>query len=163
WSYEGGVKNRLLNGRLSVDFDTYWINWKNIQALQPVAGVLIDGNAGTAVSRGMELQLRLEPVNGLKLSLDSALTDARFPQSVPLDNIRAGERLALVPKWTSAARAEYSRPVGHGFRLLTALGLQYDSTRLDSNGITLPSYTVWDALFGARRDGLGVSLYVKNL
>ncbi len=163
WSYEAGVKTELLERRLSVDFSAYWINWKRIQALQPDARLLIDGNAGTAVSRGMELQLRLQPVNGFTLNIDSALTDARYTQSVPLDDVQAGERLSYVPRWTAAARAEYSHPIGHGWQLQTAVNLQYDSTRLDGNGETLPSYTLWDVLFGARRGGLRFGLYVKNL
>jgi iron complex outermembrane recepter protein len=163
WSYETGIKTQLLQERLNIDFATFWIDWTHIQTLQTFGDADFDANAGTAVSRGMELQVKSAPLEHLTLSLDSAFADAHFAQTVPSIQVTAGERLFYVPKWTAALRAEYFHPVGRGWQALVATDFQYESARLDINGVNLGSYALWDARAGARNDTFRVNLYVKNI
>ncbi len=163
WSYEAGIKTQLLQDRLNIDFATFWINWTRIQTLQTVGTADYDDNAGAAVSRGMELQVTAQPIEHLALNLDSAFADAHFTQTDPSIPVTAGERLYYVPRWTAAFRADYSYPIGRGWQALAAMDFQYESARLDSSGMNLGSYALWDARVGARNDKFRVSLYVKNL
>ena len=99
WSYEAGSKYKGLGGRLSIDADAFWINRSNIQSLQPVPGTpfVLNGNAGTANSRGVELQAAYVPLRGLTLGINGAYTDARFTQTVPFV-ANDGDSLTYVPE-----------------------------------------------------------------
>jgi outer membrane receptor protein involved in Fe transport len=163
WSYETGVKVRELQGRLTVEADAFWIDWNNIQTLQPILGTTVDGNAGSAVSRGIEVQANYVPARGLTLGMNAALTDARFTQSVPLINVTNGERLYFVPKWTAAAVGEYSKPVGAGWSGFVGGDYQYQSLRLDLNRTPLPAYGLWSLHTGVRNDRCRLNIYVNNV
>jgi iron complex outermembrane receptor protein len=163
WSYETGVKLRELEGRLTLDADAYWINWKNIQTLQPVAGKTVDGNAGTAISRGIEFQIDYVPYRGLTVGANTAYTDARFTEAVPGINVFDGERLYYVPKWTAEAHSDYSMPIGAGLRGFVGGDYQYQSLRYDENRTPLPGYGVWNVHTGLNNDRYRVNLYVNNL
>jgi outer membrane receptor protein involved in Fe transport len=162
-SYETGVKTQLLQDRLDIDFAAFWIDWTRIQTLQYFGANDVDGNAGTALSRGMELQVNARPAEHLQLTLDSAYADAHFTQTDPTIPVTAGEPLFYVPKWTAALRAGYSYPIGRAWQALAAADFQYESARLDINGTNLRSYALWDARIGARNSLFRVDLYVKNL
>jgi iron complex outermembrane recepter protein len=163
WSYEAGFKMRELQGRLTLDTDAFWINWSNIQTLQPVGGLTVDGNAGTAVSRGVEAQIDYVVFKGLDVGMNSAFTDAHFTQSVASIDVTDGERLYYVPKWTATAYTEYSRPVAGGWSGFAGGDYQYQSQRLDSNRNPLPSFSIWNVHFGVRNDQYRANFYVNNL
>jgi outer membrane receptor protein involved in Fe transport len=163
WSYEAGFKMRELQGRLTLDTDAFWINWSNIQTLQPVGGLTVDGNAGTAMSRGVEAQIDYVVFKGFDVGMNSAFTDAHFTQSVANIDVTDGERLYFVPKWTATAYTEYSRPVAGGWRGFAGGDYQYQSQRLDSNRNPLPSFSIWNVHFGVRNDQYRANFYVNNL
>jgi iron complex outermembrane recepter protein len=163
WSYEAGLKMRELQGRLTLDTDAFWINWSNIQTLQPVQGFTVDGNAGTAVSRGVEAQIDYVVFRGLSVGMNSSFTDAHFTQSVLSIDVTDGERLYYVPKWTATAYSEYSRPVAGGWSGFAGGDYQYQSQRLDINRNPLPSYSICNVHFGLRNDRYRANFYVNNL
>ena len=63
----------------------------------------------------------------------------------------------------AAFRADYFYPVGRGWQALAAMDFQYESARLDTYGVNLPSYAIWDARAGVRNDTFRIGLYVKNV
>jgi outer membrane receptor protein involved in Fe transport len=163
WSYESGVKLRELEGRLTIDADAFWINWKNIQTLQPVAGKTVDGNAGTAISRGIELQTEYIPFRGLTVGGNAAFTDAHFTQSVPGIGVTDGERLYYVPRWTAEAHSDYSHSIGGGLSGFVGAEYQYQSLRYDVLRTPLPGYGVFNLHTGINNDHYRVNLYVNNV
>lgn len=163
WSYESGLKMWTPGHRLSLDLAGFWINWTNIQTLQPVAAGTVSGNAGTATSRGLEIQAQIVPRDGVVFGADSALTDAKFTQSVALIPITAGEPLFYVPRWTATAFASYSGSIGDGWRLQAAGDFQYQSRRLDENRTPLPAYSLWNARAAVNKGRYRITLYVKNV
>jgi outer membrane receptor protein involved in Fe transport len=163
WNYETGLKLRELQGRLTVDADAFWINWSNIQTLQPVAGKTVDGNAGTAISRGVETQIDYVVFKGFSVGANSAFTDAHFTQSVPGIGVTNGERLYYVPKWTATAYSEYSRPIVNGWSGFVGGDYQYQSLRFDQLRTPLPAYATWDLHLGTRNDQYRVNFYINNL
>lgn len=165
WSYEGGVKIRKLGGRLTIDADAFWINWKNIQALEPLPGTIIvnDGNAGTAVSRGAEFDVAYIPVKGLTIGANGAYTDAKFTESIPLVQVSNGEPLFYIPKYTATVYTDFSRPVGQGWDGFVGADYAYQSDRLDLNRTPLPAYSIWNLRLGVRNPNYRVNFYVKNL
>jgi iron complex outermembrane recepter protein len=164
WSYEVGGKLKAWNGRLTVDADAFYINWTNIQTLQPIPGTpfLINGNSGAAVSRGLELQTALIPFRGLTIGVNGAYTDAHFTETVP-GVVNDGDTLTYIPKFAASTYAQYLVPVGNGWNALFAGDYQYEGYRVDTYRVPLPGYGVWNARFGAQNDRFQIYFYVKNL
>ncbi|EQD51316.1 TonB-dependent receptor, plug, partial [mine drainage metagenome] len=59
WNYELGEKSYLLQRRLLIDADVYYIDWRNIQlnALTVPSGINYITNAGHADIKGLELDV----------------------------------------------------------------------------------------------------------
>jgi outer membrane receptor protein involved in Fe transport len=164
WSYEAGTKVRAWNGRLTLDFDGFWIDWSNIQTIQPVGPIgTTDGNAGHARSKGLEFQTAFVPTHGLTIGGNLAYTDARFRDSNAITGVFAGEHLYYVPTWTGAAYVEYEKPVNDKWSLDAGVDWAYRSSQLDANHITLPGYAVWNLHVGGKTGHFGINFYVNNL
>jgi iron complex outermembrane receptor protein len=84
WTYEFGTKNTLLDGRVVVNADVYYINWTNdqIESQDPASTaalpLLIIRNLGTVYSRGFEMTAAVKPIQQLTLKGNLALNDAQF-------------------------------------------------------------------------------------
>jgi outer membrane receptor protein involved in Fe transport len=161
WSYEAGVKIRALDGRLTVDADTFWINWSNIQTLITVGGFNTDGNAGTARSRGAELQVAYIPIDGMTVGANAAYTDAKFAEDNTTVGVTKGERLFFVPNFTGTAYVNYS----WSGAWKPSVGAEYDyrSSQLDITRVTLPGYSLSSAHAGIQHENQTVVMYIKNL
>jgi iron complex outermembrane receptor protein len=116
-SYELGLKNSLMNGRLVLNLTAFSARYKNFQANNPdvVAGVVVTRftNAGTVSTKGAELDLYYQPVRDLTFSGGLAYTDAqveRFrlpPGALPTQVVPPGTPLAFAPKWKGSLSADY--------------------------------------------------------
>ena len=122
-SYEAGLKNSLLDGRLVVNIAAFSARYKNFQANNPdsVAGVVVTRftNAGTVSTKGVELDVYFQPVRDLTFSGGVAYTDAqvvesRLPPGAALSQIvPKGTPLGYAPKWKGSLSADYrARDVG---------------------------------------------------
>ena len=101
-SFEVGLKNTLLDGRLVVNLAGYYAKYKNFQAnnLDVAAGVVVTRftNAGDVSTRGAELDLIFQPVADLNLSGGLAYTDAQVDEFlVP----PGGDPMAVMPSGTA--------------------------------------------------------------
>ncbi len=68
----------------------------------------INGNGGTAVSKGLELAASVFPASGLALSLNGAYTDAKLTEDTdPVVGGEDGDPLPYVPEWSFALNADY--------------------------------------------------------
>ena len=131
-SFEVGLKNTLLGGRLVVNLAGYYAKYKNFQAnnLDLAAGVVVTRftNAGDVSTRGAEFDLIFQPVADLNISGGLAYTDAQVDEfSVPA----GGNPAAVVPSGTALPYAP---------KLKATLGLDY---RLRTGGPV-------DVTFGAQ-------------
>jgi iron complex outermembrane recepter protein len=163
WSYETGLRLRTFQQLLQLDLSGFWINWTHIQALQPAGPYLLDGNAGGARSRGIELQADYSARQGLEIGVNAALTDARFTESVPLADVKSGEPLYFVPKWSAALTSRYSRLFGRGWRIQIAGDFQYQSNRLTVDRTPLPAYSLWNARIAFNNERFRTTFYVNNI
>ena len=119
WSYEVGTKNRLFDNKVKLAASAFYIKWKDIQrqvSLQ--CGYFFIANAASAVSKGFDAQIDVQPVQGLTLAAGVAYNKAAYTQGVlggvidPVTGERAtilsaGDRLS-VPPWTVHLSAEYA-------------------------------------------------------
>ena len=116
-SFEVGLKNTLLDGRLVVNLAGYYAKYKNFQAnnLDVAAGVVVTRftNAGDVSTRGAELDLIFQPVADLNLSGGLAYTDAQVdefqvpPGGNPLAVVPSGTQLPYAPKLKATFGADY--------------------------------------------------------
>jgi iron complex outermembrane receptor protein len=158
-SYELGAKKRLDEGRLLVSASAFWINWSHIQGIIPLNSCAYSytGNFGTAVSRGFDLQVLYEPVNGLEFSAGVAMTDAKYTQTVPVPGddtqllVKDGDPLLYTPKWQGTAGAAYTWPVQDGLNLYARTDATYSGNYVRTYSETVNGY------IGSIRDGQSVT------
>lgn len=170
WSYEIGNKSRLLDNRLSIDADFFYIDWSNIQQsiFMVGCGYPITLNAGNAVSYGPEIEAHYKVMDGLTVGFSggidhTAITKSNFPQT-----IQVGDRILNTPNWTANFSAEYKFPVLRDW--LGFVRADYTFTG-NSSGTYInnqsnyedPSYDVLNASFGIDAGNWEVMAYGKNL
>lgn len=87
WSYELGVKKSDSGGRFTAQASAFWIDWNHIQQSLPLVrcGFAYTANLGKAVSRGIDAQLSVKPVDGVTLKGSVAYTDAYYSNTVVSD------------------------------------------------------------------------------
>lgn len=182
-SYEVGLKNTLMDGRLVLNLAAYYAKYHNFQANNPdtVAGVLVTRftNAGTISTRGGELDFLFRPMADLNLSGGLAYTDAKVDQfKVPTNGVvtgvvPSGTQLGYAPKWKGSLAIDYRiRDVGPVDVILGAQGsfqskqiAQFDASAVIRNATTIDSYGLVDLSVGIadRDDRYRVMFQVKNL
>jgi len=182
-SYEVGLKNTLLDGRLVLNLAAYYAKYHNFQANNPdtVAGVLVTRftNAGTVSTRGGELDFLFRPASDLNISGGLAYTDAKVDQfKVPTNGVvtgvvPSGTQLGYAPKWKGSLAVDYRiRDVGPVDVLLGAQGsfqskqiAQFDASPVIRNATTIDSYGLVDLSLGItdHDDRYRLIFQVKNL
>ena len=127
WNYELGGKHPFLDNRLRAEIALFWIDWKNQQISQTLPsgrGSMLT-NAGRSVSKGVEVSLQGNPVNGLMVQVNYGFTHATFKEYVDeKKNIDySGNYLPMVPSHTFAVGADYtiSNPCTHIDRFMVSL------------------------------------------
>lgn len=120
-NFELGLKSRFLDGRAELNLAAFWTEDSDYQAnfintnVTPVVGYI--ANVGKLRSRGVELDARLAPVDGLTLTAAGAYTDARYVtyRNAPAPYLTgylgvvdlSGRRASGSPEWSLTGSAEY--------------------------------------------------------
>jgi iron complex outermembrane recepter protein len=167
-NYELGVKSLLLDRRLQIDLAAFYIDWKNIQvgATNGVVDYLVNG--GTASSKGFEFSTLYTPLEGLRLGLNAAYTDAKLTQDVPSIGGLSGDALPYVPKWSGSGTADYAflqrgawtARVGGGVRFT---GAEVTEVEHSPQAEPLKSYGLLDLNAEVSDDRWTVRLFSKNV
>lgn len=170
WNYELGAKHPFLDKRLNAEVALFWIDWKNQQINQPLPsgkGSMLK-NAGRSVSKGIEVSLQGNLLNGLMLQLNYGFTHATFREyRKDSKTDYAGHFLPMVPSHTFAAGADYtfSNPCTHIDRF--TLSLNYTGTgRIywnEDNRISQPYYGQLNAKVSATKGFITFAIWTKNL
>ncbi len=183
--YEVGLKTTLFDNRLSLDAALYWAEDSDYQAMfaNPVLVTSYLANVGKVRSRGVELDMRASPVDGLSLSVSTAFNDAVYlsypmgpcpPEQFtqPVCNL-SGHRLPGAPRWSVSLDAEYVRPMWQVMAdaVNGYIGGQYDfrssffTNINDSLYARVPAYGVLNLRVGVRADdeGWDLSVWARNV
>jgi iron complex outermembrane recepter protein len=116
WSYELGAKDRLFDGRLSLDTSVFHVDWRNIQQsiFLSSCGFGYIANTGNAVSNGFDMAARVAATESLILAASVAYTDAHitrdvsiFGQPVVQDGDAVGSPPWVTSPWNVTSSAEY--------------------------------------------------------
>ncbi|MBU6442991.1 MAG: TonB-dependent receptor [Alphaproteobacteria bacterium] len=116
WNYELGEKSTLLDGKATVNFDIYDIEWQGIQTTENVNGINQLVNAGNARVEGAETYLSYRLTPQLLLSGSAAYTDAYLTTPAPvLGVLKKGARLPLSPRYNFTISGTYNFDLGDGY------------------------------------------------
>jgi len=121
WNYEIGAKTSWLDNKLLANLTFYYINWDNLQLNQPdpvTPGSYYIANAGSAESKGVELELVARPLSGLDLFGGVGVADTKFLSDAHAIHTDAfgtsttvglgGNELPNTPLFTANGGAQYT-------------------------------------------------------
>ena len=169
WNYEIGTKTEWFDHRLSADAAAFYIKWKNIQQeILLNCGFQYTANAGAAVSKGGELELRARPTNPLELSLGLGYQDAKITQTSIESPQPVGSPIYQVPDWTANGSVQYTVPLGAEWKSVSNLdysyiGRSFSGNNQPSDPRLRPAYRLLNAHIGFDRDRFEIALVGKNL
>lgn len=118
-------------------------NYKDI-----ATNLVYANQSGEAVTRGLELEGRIELLSGLDAIASYAYLDTEITKSSITNNLETlGNRLPGVPEHTAALWLSYALPNGALKGLTLGAGTRYVAATYDNvNNVTrIPSYTLLDA------------------
>jgi iron complex outermembrane receptor protein len=184
WSYEVGAKNRLLDGRLSLDTSVFYIDWTDIQRSVQLISCARNfvANLGTAVSKGFDLSAQVLIGDALIVGLSVGYTDAELSETVYGGSTAGGARRILVAKgdslgqrpWKATLNLEQGLTLGT-FDAFARLDYTYNDDQAETathNPITSAynanlypeaSYDTLNARIGLRQPSYDVALFVNNV
>ena len=172
WSYEVGSKSRLLNNRLSINADVFYVKWKNIQqgVYLPTCAYTYNANAGDATSKGFEFEIKGKPAPGLTLSVAGGYVKAELSNDQGLENgivgAVAGAQIQGVPKYNATANAIYNFALGERSAFVMGgvqwVGASKGSLDPDQTDHERPSYHTADFSAGITLDRYDWTIFVKN-
>jgi outer membrane receptor protein involved in Fe transport len=168
-NYEAGVKTDLLDGRLSLDADVFYIDWSDIQLLTVINSTGVDINGGSARSLGFEWDTRWQPLDELSLGFSGAYVDANLTEDTPaiVGGVK-GDALPFSPRWSFSVDGDYHVPVDCDWKPYFGGTLHYIGKRMSdfqagASQVQLPDYTTLELRAGVEWHNWDLSLYGKNL
>jgi len=185
-NYEVGVKSRLFEQRLQANVTGFWTDYDDLQVTEFFSppgspfGEFITENAGSAETKGVELELVAVPFEGLELGATAAWLDAAFTEFSPptprddgagnpiIPNFE-GNRLRQAPEWSASVWGRYAWRLTGGSELVLRIDGRYqDDIFFDpdnnKNAFT-PDYQVWDSRLAYTTPGgmFEVAVWAKNM
>jgi outer membrane receptor protein involved in Fe transport len=182
WSYEGGIKSKLLGGHLSIAASVFDIEWKNMQQLVSIAackGSFIV-NIGTARSNGFDLSADIRVTPNLKLGASVGYADARLTQGFngtpdasgsPSYFARKGDKVGG-PPLTATLSGDYEQQIFEDDKAYLHLDYEYvsrgpviDYSIFGADPLSRRSddYGQLNARVGVQMRGADVSMFVNNM
>lgn len=125
WSYEGGEKAQLMDGRLTLNGDVYYENWQNFQTNIALGncGYEYLGNAGDVGIYGSDVEATLNITPEIALSTSLGFANARYTSVNPDAEsttylIEKGDEIQLVSKWTDTTSLVYTHQLNDDYNLV---------------------------------------------
>jgi iron complex outermembrane receptor protein len=168
WNYEGGAKTSWLAQRLVLNAAAFFIDWTDLQVNVPnpfVPAQFYITNAGSATSKGFEVELSALPRRDLDFFGGFGYTSAHFGDGSVSGGVDvSGNRLSGMPDFTGNAGVQYSRPVRSS---TTAFGraeiVVYGNRQFDdANTAEQGAYSLVNFRGGVRAAHLFVEGWIRN-
>lgn len=175
-AYEAGFKSTWLDGALTFNADAFYSKYKDIQisVVRPApTGIAASlANAAAGYSKGIEAELRAQPVKALSVTANLGLLKTKFT-SFTITNALAnidGAEFARAPHVTAFVAADYTLPVSFG-AFIAGTSWRYNShfyflvTDETSPALQQDGYAIGDARLTYRTPSkaLELTLAVTNL
>jgi len=135
WNYEIGVRGQRRG--LNFAAAAFYTDISNLQVTADAGSCSsrVVFNVPEAHTMGIEAELSVSPVQGLDLSINGSLLEAKFDSDVTttagvvIAGIRDGNRLPTVPNFQLSANASYAFPVADGAEAYIAASYQHVGSR----------------------------------
>lgn len=130
-SYEGGIKARFFDHRLSLNLAAYHYDYRDLQLLiaAPVGGgvsVAFYGNAPKAKVDGVELEGSAQITDTTKFDFDATFTNARYTDYSPFPGFKFdGKALDRAPRFALGGTLSQDVPLGGNQRLRFSIGTRW--------------------------------------
>ena len=182
-AFELGLKTRLAGGAVELNGALFWTEDKDYQAnyantsVSPAAYYI--ANVGTLRSRGVELDARIAPNEGLNATFAATYNDAKYRKytnAVPdylhsyLTSVDlSGRQASGAPKWSLGGTVEYVHKAGHDRDVYVGADGSYRSSYYATVNLDpfsrVPGYALFGAHAGLRQSEgkWDVSVWVRNL
>lgn len=174
-SYELGIRTTWLNKRLTANVTAFHYNYKDLQVQQVRGQTTQIENAASAKIKGLEIETRLGPIEGITLAGSLTYLDAKYRKFFSIDPVfvadgpqnLSGNRLTQAPKFSYSLSAEKRFDIG--VSALTFRG-EYNHvsgifyTPFNSSTLAQDGYGIGNA--SVRYEGPGtwsVEAYVRNI
>jgi outer membrane receptor protein involved in Fe transport len=174
-SYELGFKGETADHLFAIDASVYHIDWNDIQLHAIVNGFGVNANGAGADIDGAEISGILRPIQGLTISANFALNNAKLSADTDPLVVGAlkGDRLPFTPKYTASLNADYewflgsdvTASVGGSIRSLSHQTGNYDPAYRAIYGHfpRVPGYDVIDLRADVTFGRYSINAYIKNL
>ena len=175
WSYEGGLKTELLNGRVRLNTSVFEMDYTNLQVQTPIGiGVFDIRNAAAATIRGVEVEGSGRIGRGFDAGGHVTWLDATYDRyiAVAIGGISgdvAGNRLNNAPEWAGRLWAQWNTNIAASDLLSLTVDATAQSTVFftpfnDDLQRQLPYALVGArAEYGPRHRRWSTSVYARNL
>lgn len=113
WTFEIGTKNEFAGRKVMFNASAYYTRWTDIQQVFALnsCGFNFTDNAGLAEVKGVELEGRVSPVEGLTIGGNMTYNDAKITNAPLGVASRTGDRVLGTPEWAASAYADFTTPV----------------------------------------------------
>jgi outer membrane receptor protein involved in Fe transport len=181
WNYELGTKFTFADGRASLNAAIYYVDWSDIQLSLPLGFSFGVVNAGEARVIGGEIELMVQPTDGLDFTLAIGLNDGQLTADAPSANDPGnpnpgfdGDRLPGTPAVNVASSAQYTFPVAdyEGFARIDYSYTGGSTTTFNENSVAgngdssffeLDGYHLINLQAGMNFGKVTASVYAENL
>jgi iron complex outermembrane recepter protein len=164
WNYELGVKSSWWDDRLSVNVTGFINDVSDLQvALTGDTGFFEDITNAEVLIKGLEIEAKAKPIEGLDLIAGFGYTDAEFTDYINpfTEEDFEGNKLLYTPEFTLNLAAQYRAKFGLFSRVeLQGLGNYFFD---DENNLKQDSLALVNARIGYEADKYGIYLFVNNL
>ena len=175
-NYEVGIRSDLFDKRFSIDMAVFYIDWKDIQILglvQTSTGPIgINGNSGSATSKGVEWNFQWRPISGLAVGLLGSYTNAYLTSDAPGLGAFSGEKLPYVPNVSATLNVDYNWHAFGSFNAFAGGSETYTGTRYSDfspsptiveTHAKLPVYNTLQLHAGLDNGRYDAELYANNV
>jgi len=179
WDYEVGAKGQLFNHRLEYQVDAYAIFWYSIQANEVTTGAELNytGNAGNAVSKGVEFEFDGRPIQHVTVNFSGSFQDAHLIEGASAFQLAhngnlgiTGDELPNVAPFQFDLGLNYTAPlpVAGGWKGTLAADINYRGAENayfanNADNIVLKAYALANLRAGVSNDLWSATIFVRNL
>ena len=175
-NYEVGWRQDFFGHTVTTDITGFYIDWKSVQVASvfntPSGQYTINGNAGSATSKGVEWSFTWVPLPGLRVNAAGDYTDARLTENALGLGGANGDYLPYVPDVSSSVNVDYSWRAFADYNAYVSgtwsyIGERYTgftpSTTVSVSHALLPSYNTGAIRIGLENKRYSLEAFINNI
>jgi outer membrane receptor protein involved in Fe transport len=170
WQYTLGEKSTLLDHRLTINADGFYINWNDVQTEQSLnCAYYFVEDKGKITSKGFEAEITGKVTAALTLSLSAAYTDATADGNLVNINALNGQSAPYFPRYQATLAGTYLIPLENSDSISISgnysfKGKSYNNFNPAAFGYAeLPSSTQLDLAINYILPNYEIGLYGTNI